>query len=342
MKAITNVGLTLAIITGTAGSAGAQWTSARPDGHAPIGVMADHMHHKGEIMLSARYMYMNMEGSRIGRDPVTDASVVDPAGSNFMVTPTQMPMQMVMLGAMYAPSDAVTLMIMAPYLDISMDHITRAGGAFTTGASAIGDVKLGALIRLAAFGRQALVANVGVSVPTGDIDRAGVLPTSAGNPVQLPYPMQTGSGTFDLQPGVTYLGQANAVSWGGQANGTIRLGDNDRGYTLGNRYMGTFWGAYRFSGQFSSSLRVRATRTENIDGADAAPSVNPIVVPTARPDLRAGTVLDLGVGINVSVPHASGLRFAVEALVPVYRDLTGPQLETDWTIVAGIQIVPVH
>jgi len=29
-----------------------KWTSARPDGHAPISVMGDHTHHKGEWMFS--------------------------------------------------------------------------------------------------------------------------------------------------------------------------------------------------------------------------------------------------------------------------------------------------
>lgn len=319
-----------------------QWTSSRPDGHAPIGVMGDHMHEKGEVMLSARYMFMDMAGSRIGTDGVTDASVVDPAGSNFTITPIEMPMQMAMLGAMYAPGDMLTLMVMAPYLDISMDHITRAGGAFTTTSSGIGDVRLGGMVRLVNFGRQTLIANAFASLPTGSIDELDVLPISAGAEVQLPYPMQTGSGTFDLMPGITYLGQADAVSWGGQAMATIRTGTNDRDYTLGNRYEGTFWGGYRFNDKFSGSLRLKATDTQNIEGADPAPSVNPLAVPTARTDLRGGTQVDIGVGFNVSVPRSRGLRFAVEALLPIYRDLDGPQLETDLTLVFGVQIVPVQ
>ena len=30
--------------------------------HGPIGVMADHTHHKGEWMLSYRFMHMDMKG----------------------------------------------------------------------------------------------------------------------------------------------------------------------------------------------------------------------------------------------------------------------------------------
>ena len=32
----------------------------RPDSHAPIGVMGDHLHHKGGLMVSLRYMDMMM------------------------------------------------------------------------------------------------------------------------------------------------------------------------------------------------------------------------------------------------------------------------------------------
>ena len=38
--------------------------SSRPDGHAPIGVMGDHIHREGEIMFSYRAMMMNMSGLR--------------------------------------------------------------------------------------------------------------------------------------------------------------------------------------------------------------------------------------------------------------------------------------
>jgi hypothetical protein len=49
--------------------------------------------------------------------------------------------------------------------------------------------------------------------------------------------------------------------------------------------------------------------------------------------------LDLGPNINFLVEKASleGTRFAFEVLFPLYRDLDGPQLETDWTMTAGIQ-----
>ncbi|MEC9283173.1 MAG: hypothetical protein VX642_10700, partial [Bdellovibrionota bacterium] len=42
--------------------------SDRVDGHAPIGVMADHSHNKGEMMASYRLMQMDMDGIINGSD----------------------------------------------------------------------------------------------------------------------------------------------------------------------------------------------------------------------------------------------------------------------------------
>ena len=40
------------------------WNAHRASSHAPIGVMGDHTHHKGEFMVSYRYMSMFMKDLR--------------------------------------------------------------------------------------------------------------------------------------------------------------------------------------------------------------------------------------------------------------------------------------
>ncbi|MEJ2112948.1 MAG: nitrous oxide reductase accessory protein NosL, partial [Flavobacteriaceae bacterium] len=78
----------------------------RPDAHAPIGIMGDHLHEKGGLMLSFRYMNMAMKGNKSGTDDISnDAIYID-----YMVAPQQMTMDMFMFGVMYAPSDKITLM----------------------------------------------------------------------------------------------------------------------------------------------------------------------------------------------------------------------------------------
>ena len=334
----------LALLVVCVPPATAQWTSSRPDGHAPIGVMQDHRHERGEVMLSYRYMFMDMEGSRNGTDAVSDEMIIsdDAGGFGFQVTPTRMSAQMHMFGAMYAPSGRYTLIAILPLVFKDMDHLTRAGGAFTTRSGGLGDLKLAAMVGLLDRNRQAIHANLGVSVPTGSTGRHDALPTSNGRDVQLPYPMQIGSGTWDLLPGVTYLGQVDDFSWGAQAMGTIRLAENNRDWREGHRFMGTTWGAWRINRHLSASLRGELSSWGNIEGADAAASVDPQVVPTARTDLRSGKRLDIGPGLNTYLPGVDGLRFAGELLIPVYQDLDGPQLETDWVLVVGAQVVPVH
>ena len=70
------------------------WTSAdtpksRPDSHAPIGVMGDHGHKTGEVMLSYRFMTMDMQGLQSGTTTVETAEVL----KDFMMAPTTMQMQ---------------------------------------------------------------------------------------------------------------------------------------------------------------------------------------------------------------------------------------------------------
>lgn len=330
--------LTVALLLGGASPGLAQWTSSRADGHAPFGVMGDHTHHAGEIMLSYRYMYMVMEDSRLGTQKVTNWSIVDPEGDyRFAVTPTSLPTQVHMFEVMYAPTDIVTLTLMVPVHQNLMDHMVGNARTFTTVSRGLGDIELGGLIQLPKWDRQSVHLNVALGIPTGSINKQDVTPASAPLASQLPYPMQTGSGTWDVTGGLTYLGQITHLSWGLQGLGTFRLGTNSRDYTLGGTYVGTGWLAYGFVPEVSASLRGVITRQENVEGADTA--LDPTFVPTADPLLRAFTRAEVGMGLNTYIMSGffKGLRLAVEGLIPLYQNLDGPQLETDWTIVAGGQ-----
>jgi len=311
--------------------AGAGWSSARPDGHAPIGVMGDHSHKAGDWMASYRLGVMSMGGNQTG----TASESVDEVLADYPVAPTGMTTFMNMFGVMFAPNSRITLSAMLPYTIKDMDHLTRMDQAFTTKTDGIGDVSLTALIVLKRWGRQQVHLNLGISAPTGSVTETGDTP--AGPDTPLPYPMQLGSGTWDLLPGVTYLGQTDWWSWGGQATGIVRLGENDQDYRLGNAFNTTAWGARRISHAISTSLRLALASWGNIHGAD--PSLNPAMVPTADPDLRGGTRLSIGLGVNLlgTGGFVKGQRLAAEFLVPVYQDLDGPQLKTDWVLIGGWQ-----
>lgn len=308
----------------------------RVDSHAPIGVMGDHTHHAGEWMLSYRYMYMDMRPNYVGSSEVSPQSVATPPGTGpFRIAPTDMQTEMHMIGAMYAPTDDVTLMFMVPVLDKAMQHLVFNGSTFRTNTNGVGDFKFGGLIDIYEDGNTKIHLNLGLSAPTGSITETGFVPP-AGGVIRLPYPMQLGSGTWDFRPGFTWAGQCGNFSWGSQVAGTIRLGENDENYTLGDDISATIWGAVRLSDSLSTSLRVSATGWGDIDGRDAR-IAGP--VPTARPDLRGGERIDLFYGINYLFCNGplKGHRLAVEAGAPLYQDLDGPQLGMDWMFTAGWQ-----
>lgn len=304
-----------------------------PSGHAPIGVMGDHLHKQGEVMFSYRFMRMEMEESREGTQELSTADVL----ADFMVAPLSMRMDMHMFGAMYAPTDDTTLMFMLPYNEISMDHVNRMGAEFTTEAEGIGDISVSALHRLyqSEDGAHNAHWQLGLSLPTGDIDvRDNILAMSD---VKLPYPMQLGSGSYDVIAGLTYQGYAQVWNYGAQARAVLRTGKNDNDYQLGDRYESSLWLARKWDDFVSTSVRLKMSKWERIEGT--RDDLNPNMVQTANTANSGGERADLVIGANFVVPGGllKGQRIALEASKPVYQHLDGPQLETDWVFTAGWQ-----
>jgi len=297
----------------------------RADDHAPIGVMADHYHGADEVMFSYRHMNMTMDGNRDGTDELSESEVLN----DYPVAPREMTTTMDMLGVMYAPSDQVTLMAMLPLIRKEMELVNRMGAEFTTRSQGSGDLKLTAIVHPEGAGPWHF--HLGVNAPTGSILEADDTPMGR---MRLPYPMQLGSGTWDLRAGATLLGRHHHWSWGGQLNALVRTGENDLGYRLGNEVEGTAWAAWAATDWFSPSLRLSARQWGDIAGEDAA--LNPDMAPTADPELRGGRRLDLGAGVNLRVPAGplARHRLALEYETPLHQDLDGPQMDSDgmWTL----------
>ena len=298
----------------------------RPDMMPPARVMGGMPTADGRLMLALTYARMVMDGNRDGTDRVSTAEVLD----QFPVAAESMDVDMVMLSAMYGFSDDLSAMFMLPYLSKEMDHVTRTGRAFTTSADGFGDARLGVNYDLYEESGHRVQLTAGLSLPTGSIDETDDTP--AGADQVLPYPMQLGSGTFDLLPAVTYTARDGVYAWGGQVAGTVRLGENDRDYTLGDRIQASVWGSRRWTDWMSSSLRLIAEDQGNIDGADSR--LDPNLVQTADPDRRGGSQVSLAFGLNFLVPHDElrGLGADLEFEAPIYRDLDGPQVERDYII----------
>lgn len=318
-------------------------------GLAPISIMGDHMHKKGEWMLSFRRGHMDMEGNRVGTNEVSPEEIVTNFSANSFsalgtnrVVPTDMTMDMHMFGAMYGATDNITLMLMGKYISKEMDHVTFAGGAgttrlgtFTTESSGFGDTSASALVRLYDDETHHIHLNMGVSAPTGDIDREDdvLAPNGATPTFRLPYAMQLGSGTWDLLPGITYAGSKNQLSWGAQYQAVIRLeNENDEGYSWGDRHSVNAWAGYQFNPALQFTARASYETMDEIDGRDtqiAAP------VQTADPNNYGGDIANIAAGVNFTPRALNGQQIGFEVEMPVYQDLNGPQMERDWALRAG-------
>lgn len=331
-------------------------TTASASGHAPIGVMGDHMHHKGEWMLGYRFMHMDMAGNRSGTKSLSPETIVTTEANRFFGTPGQpatlrvvpkdMSMDMHMLGLMYAPIESVTVTIMAQYIGKDMTAITYAGGAgttvlgtFDTKSTGWGDTKVNGALRLYDDAANHLHASIGISLPTGAIDKTATVLTPSGTTprMKLAYGMQLGTGTYDLLPGLTYTGHKGPWGWGAQYSAQIPLEDsNGSGYRWANKHNVTAWGSYEWAQWISTSARLSGTSQGKIKGIDPQ-----IVAPmqAADPENYGGQELNLGLGLNLIGTRGvlTDHRFAIEATAALYRDLNGPQLEKDWTINIGWQ-----
>lgn len=360
MKLLNAAALTAVILNfglSTASAHENDKTASHAMDHAPIGVMSDHRHKKGEWMLSYRYMNMDMEGSRDGTNSLSPETIATTAPNRFFgaqgqpptlrVVPTRMTMDMHMVGAMYGLTDRITLAGMTSYVRKEMDHTTFQGGRgtnvlgeFTTEAEGLGDSMLTAIIGIDDGSNPARQFNVnlGVSLPTGSNEKTDQIltPTGAMPSPRLPYPMQLGTGTFDFLPAVTYFQRQGKIGWGGQAKARLPLGNNEEGYKFGERVEATAWLAYEPVYWVSFSSRIKGMSQGAISGIDPV-----IIAPvqTADPDNQGGETIEAAFGINLAgqTGIVRGHRLAFEIALPLYRNLNGPQLEMDSAFTVGWQ-----
>ena len=290
----------------------------------PVNVLGSHTHLKGGFMAGYRYMYMEMGHNQDGTRDVSPSEVL----KSYPVTHTSMSMEMHMVEMMYAPSDKLTFMAMIPYKEDTMNHLTRTGERTTAYSSGLGDLSFMGLINLLGDPKEKgnrLLLNAGFTVPTGSIDK-----TMEGK--QLEYSMQMGSGTYDLEPGLTYLGESSHWAWGAQVLGTVRLGLNDHDYRLGNGYRIGAWSQLKVTDWFGPSARLDWHAWDDVHGAD--PAMNPARNPAFDATKQSGERLDFLLGLNFYIPKGplKGNRFAIEGGVPVYQNLDGPNMAVDWMI----------
>lgn len=313
------------------------WTADRPDARAPVGVTEDRLLPAGTFQLGARYIYANMSGQGYGTDSLT----VDEVLGLFDVAPSEMTTQGVAVDVLWGLTDRITLTATGTFAQKTMDHLSSLDGEtvaylyYQTEASGIQDLKVNALYDVLTQGDLRFHVHGGVSIPLGAIDTDDVTPFSDGGAIQLPYRQQMGSGTVDLTPGFTVNVQNKKASLGFQGKATIHLGENSRGWTLGDQYEGTMWAGLKTSDWTSFSLGAKYSSWGNVEGFDEA--MDPNESPAYNTLTQAGSRVDLPIGVNFVMPGGQfeGHRLGIGIIVPLRQDLDGPQLKSSWSISAG-------
>lgn len=306
----------------------------RPDAYAPVGIMGDHVHHKGSFMISLSYMRMNMDGNLNGTDKVFDMEIYD----DYMVSPQNMTMDMYMLGVMYGLTDRLTIMLMQSFVQKSMDASTMAGMNFTTKSEGLGDTEVSILYSLIANERFSLHLNSSLTIPQGDITMLDNTPMV--DNMKLPYQMQLGSGSLDFKFGATLRQASNKMSWGVQPIGTIRTHKNGEGYRQGHEFKLNSWLAYNVNSWVSFSGRFEGIAFSEIEGVDN--ELNTMMSPMANSNNSGFTKLRSYVGSNISfsgVPAIKNLKLGLEYGFPLLQRVNGIQMAEENKFNAGMRYI---
>ena len=308
-----------------------QWTSARPDGHAPAGVKADFTLGGGELYVGYRYSSEKYRGTLVGTLEITDVEVLD----FFTVAPLTLDRWTGELDVRFGLGIA-TVEASVPWVRNELLNET-ATGFYESQSEFIGDISIRGLFDILEKDEYRLNLTLGATVPTGKISKRGTTSTLPRG--VLPFAMQGGSGRPDILAGGTFQVQNDIASIGAQANSVIRFKNNKKGYRLGDQFSFSVWGAYNLSDWVSVSLRGLYEQQSDIAGSD--PRTDGAADPLANPFAQGGERVTVPIGLNLYLRDgiAAGHRLSIEFYYPVHEDLNGPQMSAHRTLVASWQTV---
>jgi hypothetical protein len=312
------------------------WTSNRPDGHAPLGIFDGRTLGEGQVEFSYRFTQLNSKGVWFQSDSLPLESTLE----IYEVAPLSLVNQTHIFAIAVGATENLTFSANIDYSTRQREQLTADGIFYVTKAEELGDLKINALYTFVNSGPYRAHIQIGGLIPTGEASVVAETPFSSPDTEELPYDMRPGAGTLALLPGMTVQVQNEMASVGAQIKGTIPFGRNDRRFSIGNRYQATGWAAYRLSEYFSVSARVKWQKWTGINGAD--PELDPLRDPGNDGFFLKGERIDIPVGLNFLMPEDSrfaGHRLAIEATFPVQHEYQGAQLGLDWGLSAGWQVV---
>ena len=331
-----------------------------PASKTPIAIMGDHLHHQGGWMASYRYMTMKMQDLQTG----TSSTNMADALQNYSMVPKEMTMNMHMLGLMYAPTDNLTMMVMASFIDqemtslmnpmpmdggmnnmnmgmdsdmnSGMDAMSMMNTQVKMESDGLADVSISALMNAFNGDNYRSHFTLGVRLPAGDIDqtRSGMM----GENVLMGYPMQIGTDTINILAGYTFVYESGQWQLGTQLNYETALNENDADYKPGDKIQWHNWASYGVTESFSISARMSYFDKGNYSGHDQRLTL--LMMPTADPKQRGVSQFDWAVGVTYGFKNGllKNQQVSFEYSQPIEQDFEGMQLKTDRQATLGWQL----
>lgn len=234
----------------------------------------------GKLVVAYHYRHILSEGYRRGRNDLTDQQVL----GLYPVVPVEITQEAHILSVGWLAGENWSIQATVPFVRQSTYHLSTKVAPFTLDSEGIGDVSVES--HHAWTGREGArtYVGIGLGLPTGTIEAKGDTPRGPNS--QLPYAMQLGSGTFDFKPSLGWSKQvgSNGVM-GVDLTSAIRLGKNDRDYSLGDRAEIDVWYSHNVTDWLRLRPEVDVMWWGEIDGQD--PEVTSASLRWATPSTTA-------------------------------------------------------
>lgn len=338
-------GLAMAVGVGAASAARA---ADPPQAPAPVGVFGADMPAGGKFVFSFLPSFARSQGSMIGSRWVEPSYIVTHVGSAYTpvgqhllrMVPKALSVNTQGFAVAYGLNSDVTLFASTAIVEksVNMQAFRGLSGSaplgFRVGSTqGLGDTTLATIVRLHHDRVTRLNVNLGLSLPTGSTtDSFALLLPNNTAPVRRGfYAMQPGSGTVDLMPGVAYSGVKQAWSWGLSYRARLPLNRGAQGWRYGDLHEFNGWGGYTWLPGLETTLRVNGSIQGRIQGDDSqirgyAQGSTPLFYGGRQVSVFGGLI------VSGRFVHQDAASLGVEAGVPVYQSLNGPQLARDWQV----------
>ena len=221
--------------------------------------------------------------------------------------------------------------------EMTQQRMRMAGsGRFDVNSSGISDSRISVMINFLKNDSFKTHIGIGLSLPTGSIDKRDDTPASTN--ARLGYAMQNGTGTFDPFFFINNVNNIGKIKIGQQFFfKKPASGENSKNYKYGETFNCDIWSSYRWLDNLSTSFKLNYNYQNKMKGSDN--EMNPRMSPSMDSRNKGHQKLNLGFGINLINHHITlqNHRLALELNVPIFQRYRGIQMKETFKLTIGWQ-----